>query len=46
MFEKKSKYIKIIIKNSYFKYFAKHIVYILNFLSNIQLLRVSFQEKI
>lgn len=44
--KKKLKHIKIIIKSIYFKYIAKHIVYIVNFLSNIQLLRVSFQEKI
>ena len=45
MFRKKSKYIKIIIKSNYFKHIAKQIVYFVNFLSNVQLLKTSFQEK-
>ena len=45
MFKKKSKYIKIIIKSNYFKHIAKHIVYFVNFLSNLQLLKTSLQEK-
>ena len=46
MFLKKSKYIKMIIKSDYFKHIVKHIVYIVKFLSNIQLFMTSFQEKI
>ena len=43
---KKLKYVKIIIKINYFKHIAKHTVYLVNFLSNIQLLTISIQEKI
>jgi hypothetical protein len=45
MFKKKVKCIKIIIKSNYFKHIAKHIMLLVNFLSNIQLLKISFQEK-
>ena len=46
MFKKKLKYVKIIIKMNYFKHIVKHTVYLVNFLSNIQLLTTSIQEKI
>ena len=45
MFKKKLKCIKIIIYRSYFKHIAKHIVYLVNFLSNVQLIKMLFQEK-
>ena len=45
MSKKKVKYIKIIIKINYFEYISKYIIYTLNFLSNVQLLKTSFQEK-
>jgi adenylyl- and sulfurtransferase ThiI len=45
MFRKKSKYIIIIIKSDYFKHIAKHTLHFVNFLSNVQLLKTSFQEK-
>jgi hypothetical protein len=45
MFIKKRKCIKKIIKSNYFKHIAKHIVNLVKYLSNIQLLKISFQGK-
>jgi hypothetical protein len=45
MFRKKLKYIKTIIKSNYFKHIAKHIVYLVKFLSNIQLSKTFSQVK-
>lgn len=45
VFKIKLKCIKIIIKTIYFKYFAKHILNTFKFLSNVQLLKIYFQNK-
>lgn len=45
MFSKKLKYIKLPIKISYFKHIVKSIVFLVKLLSNIQLIKTSFQEK-
>jgi hypothetical protein len=45
MFSKKPKYIKLIIKSIYFKHIVKSIVFLVKLLSNIQLIKTSFQEK-